>query len=74
MSLNNFEIVKYLNNEENASIIKVKRKKDGQFYILKNLKFKFLDKKLKEKALNEIKLLSSLNHPNIIQFGNGISK
>ena len=68
MSLNDFEIVKYLNNEENVSIIKVKRKKDGQFYILKNLKFQLLDKKLKEKVLNDIKLLSSLNHPNIIQF------
>ena len=68
MSLNDFEIVKYLNNEEIVSIIKVKRKKDGQFYILKNLKFQLLDKKLKEKVLNDIKLLSSLNHPNIIQF------
>ena len=68
MSLNDFEIIKQLDNEGNTSIIKVKRKKDGIFYLLKNLNFQSLNKIQKEKIHNEIKILSSLNHPNIIQF------
>ena len=68
MSLNDFEIIQNIGNEEKSSIFKVKRKKDGLFYSLKNIKFQTLEKNEKENAINEIKLLSTLKHPNIIEF------
>ena len=64
MSLNNFEIIQYLGNQEESAIFKVKRKKDSLIYLLKNVK---LNKKTKENVINEIKILSLLNHPNIIK-------
>jgi len=68
MSLNNFEILQKLGNEEKSSIFKVKRKKDGLIYILKTVKSQSLDKSEKQSKINEIKIVSSLSHPNIIEF------
>lgn len=68
MSLNDFEILQKLGNEEKSSILKVKRKKDGLIYILKTVLFQKLDKSEKQSAINEIKVVSSLSHPNISGF------
>jgi len=68
MSLNDFEILQKLGNEEKSSIFKVKRKKDGQFYILKTVQSQSLDKSEKKNVINEIKTVSSLSHANIIEF------
>ena len=67
MSLKDFVIIKILENENNYSILKVKNKKEEITYILKNIKFQMLDKNKKKKIINEIKVLTSLKHPNIIQ-------
>ena len=63
-----FEIIEHLGKEEKCSILKVKRKKDGVIYFLKSSVLNKLDEDYKESAINEIKILSSLNHPNIIKF------
>lgn len=68
MSLNDFEILQKLGNEEKSSILKVKRKKDGLIYILKTVKLQSLDKSEKQSSINEIKIVSSLSHPNINEF------
>ena len=68
MSLNDFYIINNLAFEKNYAILKVKRKKDGLIYLIKNVNFKLLDKKGKQNAINEIEILSSLHHPNIIEF------
>ena len=67
MSLKDFAIIQYLIKEEKSSLIKVKRKKDGIFYLLKKINFKLLTQKEKQNALKEEKILSKLNHPNIIK-------
>jgi len=68
MSLNDFEILQKLGNEEKSSMFKVKRKKDGLIYILKTVQSQSLDKSEKRNLINEIKTVSSLSHPNIIEF------
>jgi len=68
MSLNDFEILKKLGKEEKSSIFKVKRKKDDLIYILKTVQSQFLDTSKKRSVINEIKTVSSLSHPNIIEF------
>ena len=63
-----FEVLKHLGNEGNCSILKVKRKKDGNIYFLKSTLINKSEEDDKKSAIKEIKILSSLNHPNIIKF------
>ena len=44
------------------------RKSDGQLYALKKVKLGALKQKEKENALNEVRILASVNHPNIIAY------
>ena len=49
-------------------ILKVKKKNDDSLYLLKTFYLSLLDKKSKQRAINEIKIISSLKHPNIVEF------
>ena len=61
-------MIQIMENEDNYTLLKVKNKKDEVTYILKNIKFHMLDKTKKKKIINETKILTSLKHPNIIEF------
>ena len=67
MSLKDYEIIQCLRDKEKYLLLKVKRKIDGLFFLIKHVNFKFLNKKERENAFNETKLLSMLKHPNIIE-------
>ena len=67
MSLNEFEIMNFLRNGEKCLLLKVKRKVDNIYYLLKHFNFQILNEKEKENAFNESKILSILKHPNIIE-------
>ncbi len=47
-------------------VYKVKRVTDGVEYALKKIKLLDLKDKEKENALNEVRLLASIRHPNIV--------
>ena len=47
---------------------KVRRVTDGQEYALKRVKMLKLSEKEQENALNEVRILASLRHPNIIAY------
>lgn len=49
-------------------MFKVRRHSDGQVYALKKIKFANLSFKEKENALTEIRILASIDHPNIISY------
>ncbi len=51
-----------------GSVKIVKRKVDGLTYAMKSVKITSLDQKDRENALNEIRLLYALNHPNVIAY------
>ena len=46
----------------------MKRFEDDQEYALKKVKMLNLSEREKENALNEVRILASLNHPNVIAY------
>ena len=68
MSISDFEIVSKLGDGAFSSVFKVVRKSDSDFYALKKVKLGALKPKEKENALNEVRILASVNHPNIIGY------
>jgi NIMA (never in mitosis gene a)-related kinase len=46
----------------------VKNSQDNQMYVMKQISITQMSKKERDEALNEIKVLSALNHPNIVRY------
>ena len=68
MSLKDFQIGKQLGKGSFGSVCVVTRKEDGKQYAMKRVKITQMNQKDRENALNEIRILASLNHPNIIAY------
>lgn len=68
MSLKNFEIISKIGEGSYSTVFQVKRASDNQQYALKKVKLHSLKEKEKRNALNEIRILASVNHPNIISY------
>ena len=68
MSLNDFEFGKILGKGAFASVVLVTRKADKKIYAMKRINISKMDQSEKESALNEIRILASLSHPNIIGY------
>ena len=51
-----------------SKVYKVQRKHDDQLYALKMVQLKNLSAKEKENAINEVRILASIKHPNIISY------
>ena len=68
MSLNNFIIGKPLGKGAFGSVKIVTRKEDKKVYAMKTINIGKLDNKEKEAALNEVRILASLRHPNIVGY------
>jgi NIMA (never in mitosis gene a)-related kinase 1/4/5 len=68
MSLRNFEIISKLGQGTYSTVFKVRRFSDRKIYALKQVKIDSLCEKEKKNALNEIRILASLKHPNIIAY------
>ena len=66
MSLTQFDVLGKLGAF--ATVFKVRRKSDNQLYAMKKVKFGPLSTKEKENALNEVRILASFEHPNIIAY------
>jgi NIMA (never in mitosis gene a)-related kinase len=68
MSLKNFEILSKLGEGSYSTVFQVKRSSDSQLYALKKVRLHSLKEKEKRNALNEIRILASVAHPNIISY------
>lgn len=68
MSLDDFVTVAKLGEGAFSSVYKVRRKKDNQFYALKQVSVTRLSNKDRANALNEVRLLASLRHPNVVSY------
>jgi NIMA (never in mitosis gene a)-related kinase len=66
--LKDFQQVKLLGEGAFAAVYKVIRHADGETYALKKVKVPSLSEKEKQNALNEIRLLASVQHENIISY------
>ena len=51
-----------------SKVFKVKRLVDGIYYALKMVELKNLSDKEKDNAINEVRILASIVHPNIISY------
>ncbi len=47
MSLNDYKIIQEIGNQEESSLFKVRKKKDGLIYLLKKVDFYNIKKKVK---------------------------
>ena len=68
MSINDFIIRKLIGKGAFGSVSLVTRKTDGKIYAMKRVNMGKLTNKEKESSLNEIRILASLSHPNIIGY------
>ena len=66
--MNGFKILNKIGEGSFSTVLKVQRKKDGIIYALKRVKFAKLSDKEKSNALNEIRILASINNKNIISY------
>ena len=67
-TIKDFEIIKTLGSGSYSCVYKVKRISDGQEYAMKKVKLAQLKPKEKENALNEVRILASINDENIIAY------
>ena len=68
MSLDDFEFGRILGKGVFGSVIVVKRKKDQEIYAMKRVKIYGLTKRELENSFNEVRLLASLDHKNVIGY------
>ena len=67
-SLNDFNITSKLGEGAFSIVYKVTRKSDGMKYALKKVKIGSLKEKEKLNALNEIRILASIDNPHIVAY------
>ena len=68
MSLNDFQILEKLGEGAYSTVYRVRRSQDKKVYALKKVRMLNLSDKEKENALNEVRILASINNPNIIAY------
>jgi NIMA (never in mitosis gene a)-related kinase len=68
MSMKEFKFIKSLGKGAFGKVDLVQRKEDGQIYAIKTVKISQLNTKEQENALNEVRVLASISHPNIIGY------
>ena len=67
-TIEDFELLSRLGEGSYSSVYKVKRKSDQQVYALKMVRMMNLSTKEKENALNEVRILASIQSKNIISY------
>ena len=68
MSLNDYEILKQIGTGAFSTVSLVKSKKDNLIYALKRVELTKMMPNEKDNSLNEIRLLASVNHKNVISY------
>ncbi|KAL4489955.1 hypothetical protein ABPG72_010854 [Tetrahymena utriculariae] len=67
-TLKDFEVISKLGEGSFSQVFQVKRKSDGMIYAMKKVKMGLLKEKEKENALNEVRILASLNDEFIVGY------
>jgi NIMA (never in mitosis gene a)-related kinase len=66
--MSQFDVIGKLGEGAFATVFKVRRKSDNEIYAMKKVKFGPMSPKEKENALNEVRLLASFEHQNIVAY------
>ena len=67
-SIRDFKKEKVLGKGSFGSVYLVRRKQDNKIYALKTVIMEKLNKKEQENSVNEVSILASVNHPNVIGY------
>ena len=67
-TMSDFKIEKVLGRGSFGSVYLVTRKQDNKIYALKTVILEKLSKKEQENSVNEVRILASVNHPNVIGY------
>ena len=67
-SMDDFIIEKVLGKGSFGSVYLVRRKEDNKIYALKSVILEKLNKKEQRNSVNEVRILASVNHPNVIGY------
>ena len=67
-SMSDFRIEKVLGKGSFGSVYLVTRKVDNKIYAIKTVVLEKLNKKEQENSVNEVRILASVNHPNVIGY------
>lgn len=65
-SLDDFVITDKLGDGAYSKVFKVQRSEDNQLYAMKKVKIGKMSNKDKDNAVNEVRILASIHHPNVI--------
>ena len=68
LSLSNYTVIKTLGKGSFSTVYLVKKNSTNELFALKQIRLPLLTPKEKQYALNEIRLLASLNDPFIISY------
>ena len=68
MNLNDFIILNEIGKGAYSSVYRIKRIKDNNYYALKQIDMQNLKPKDIENCINEIRLLASISHENIVSY------
>ena len=67
-SIHDFKKEKVLGKGSFGSVYLVRRRQDNKIYALKSVILEKLNKKEQENSVNEVRILASINHPNVIGY------
>lgn len=65
-TIDDFVILDKLGDGAYSKVYKVERRVDKQIYALKKVKIGQMAQKDRDNAVNEVRILSSISHPNVI--------
>ena len=66
--LKKYKIIQRIGKGSFGSVYLVTRKEDQKIYALKSVIMEKLNKKEQENSVNEVRILASINHPNVIGY------
>lgn len=66
--MENYSRIKKIGEGSFGQALLVKRKKDGRQYVIKEINVSKMDRKGREEARKEVKVLSQMKHPNIVTY------
>lgn len=66
--MENYSKIKKIGEGSFGQALLVKRKKDGRQFVIKEINVSKMDRKGREEARREVKVLSQMKHPNIVSY------
>jgi NIMA (never in mitosis gene a)-related kinase len=66
--IRHYEINKLIGEGAYSDVYYAKKLSNSEYYALKKVKMQHLSEKEKDNAINEVRILASIDHPNIVAY------